>query len=76
MYFIFSLSISDFSNKAIPRTYQSPLVYINNIFLYFTTLYIIKKLIWMIRILNRNITFASEEIINKITQYSYAYVLT
>ena len=27
MYFIFSLSISDFSNKAIPRTYQSPLVY-------------------------------------------------
>ena len=26
MYFIFSLSISDFSNKAIPRTYQSPLV--------------------------------------------------
>ena len=27
MYFGFSLSISDFSNKAIPRTYQSPLVY-------------------------------------------------
>ena len=26
MYFIFSVSISDFSNKAIPRTYQSPLV--------------------------------------------------
>ena len=29
MYFIFSLSISDFSNKAIPRTYQSPLVQID-----------------------------------------------
>ena len=29
MYFIFSLSISDFSNKAIPRIYQSPLVQID-----------------------------------------------
>ena len=28
MYFVFSLSISDSSNKAIPRTYQSPLVHI------------------------------------------------
>ena len=26
MYFVVSLSISDFSNKAISRTYQSPLV--------------------------------------------------
>ena len=27
MYFVFSLSFSDFCYKAIPRTYQSPLVY-------------------------------------------------
>ena len=26
MHFVFSFSISGFSNKAIPRTYQSPLV--------------------------------------------------
>ena len=29
MHFVFSFSISGFSNKAIPRTYQSPLVFID-----------------------------------------------
>ena len=31
MFFVFSLSISCFSNKAIPRTYQSPLVHVSNV---------------------------------------------
>ena len=35
MYFIFSLSISDFSNKAILRHYQSPLVLITGALVYY-----------------------------------------